>query len=785
MKNNHNFAIKAIKKKGFTLIELLAVIVILAVIALILTPQILSVIKEAKEGSLEATKKSIIKASELYVVSNIEDFTLEVGEKAYIQLSELEDGYIKSIKNTSGESCVGYVKVEKTQEDYDYMVYLDCGNGENLLVDSSYVNYGGDYLDEFYDVIETSDGGYLAVGYSNSTTFSDNTRYGDTLNYDAIIVKYDSNGLEEWSHNFGGTSNDYFYSVVNDGSGYVVVGSSTSQDEDMADMGDKEATIGNSILVKYNYNGIIINKKIVTNATSSTESVARKILYSDGYYYIIGYGRNVLSSGNNLQYSIKLDSNFDEIWKNTYGGKYYALAMGGLLDSNGNIILVGYSQSIDGDMTDIKIGAKGNSDATMLIVDSDDGSIINKAIFGGTDGAEVFYDAIEVSDGYIVVGYSSSNDTDMSGLSKGLDDAIVVKFSKGAEAAENDVLSVIWKKVIGGSGTDKLNNILLNNNQLIISGYTNSIDGNLQNISKTSLSDYDGLIVKMDLSGNVLSNITYGGSQSDYIFGEAYINDKLVLAGSSFSLDNDMESFNLGNSDAIMFTIDSNLNVINNFKLETLLMSSSKELIVNYGDSIPTVAGKDSLKLYTTNDATTDLGNWCVSSSTFDSNSNYNFTRCLRPFDEGNIIQLYYGVINEENDISISPISNNNWFYLFINFGNTGIAYSPQINNFKIKFTDTDYLTITEAVSLEYIEPLVLIGNSHVGNYFFPNTYNILSGADSGIGNYPRVYILIKPKNKTLEKISFTSGGDYTLSQAQVKIQELFNFDISLTPNNS
>ncbi|MDD3392853.1 MAG: prepilin-type N-terminal cleavage/methylation domain-containing protein, partial [Bacilli bacterium] len=100
-----NFAVKAIKKKGFTLIELLAVIVILAVIALILTPQILSVINEAKEGSLEATKKSIVKASELYVVSNIEDFTLDVGEKAYIQLSELEDGYIKNIKNTSGESC--------------------------------------------------------------------------------------------------------------------------------------------------------------------------------------------------------------------------------------------------------------------------------------------------------------------------------------------------------------------------------------------------------------------------------------------------------------------------------------------------------------------------------------------------------------------------------------------------------------------------------------------------------------------------------------------------------
>lgn len=38
-------------KKGFTLVELLAVIVILAIIGLIVTPQVLSMIKHSEEAS--------------------------------------------------------------------------------------------------------------------------------------------------------------------------------------------------------------------------------------------------------------------------------------------------------------------------------------------------------------------------------------------------------------------------------------------------------------------------------------------------------------------------------------------------------------------------------------------------------------------------------------------------------------------------------------------------------------------------------------------------------------
>ena len=45
------------KRKGFTLIELLAVIVILAIIALIATPVVLSMIERARKGHLQGVLK--------------------------------------------------------------------------------------------------------------------------------------------------------------------------------------------------------------------------------------------------------------------------------------------------------------------------------------------------------------------------------------------------------------------------------------------------------------------------------------------------------------------------------------------------------------------------------------------------------------------------------------------------------------------------------------------------------------------------------------------------------
>ena len=62
-------------KKGFTLIELLAVIVVLAIIALIATPQILNVVEKARKGAAVSSAYGYIDAVEKYIVMHNIDST--------------------------------------------------------------------------------------------------------------------------------------------------------------------------------------------------------------------------------------------------------------------------------------------------------------------------------------------------------------------------------------------------------------------------------------------------------------------------------------------------------------------------------------------------------------------------------------------------------------------------------------------------------------------------------------------------------------------------------------
>ena len=69
------------KNKGFTLIELLAVIVILALIALIATPIILNIIKDAKRSAAKDSAYGYIDAVEKYIVlakTQTGDYKLEL-----------------------------------------------------------------------------------------------------------------------------------------------------------------------------------------------------------------------------------------------------------------------------------------------------------------------------------------------------------------------------------------------------------------------------------------------------------------------------------------------------------------------------------------------------------------------------------------------------------------------------------------------------------------------------------------------------------------------------------
>ncbi|GHV33488.1 hypothetical protein FACS1894187_01890 [Synergistales bacterium] len=101
----------------------------------------------------------------------------------------------------------------------------------NILWQKSLGGSGNDYAQS---IQQTSDGGYIVAGWSDSRD-GDVTGNHSRFSYDYWIVKLNSTGGIVWQKSLGGSSYDAAYSTqqTSDG-GYIVAGSSTSNNDDVS-----------------------------------------------------------------------------------------------------------------------------------------------------------------------------------------------------------------------------------------------------------------------------------------------------------------------------------------------------------------------------------------------------------------------------------------------------------------------------------------------------------------------------------------------------------------------
>ena len=78
-------------KKGFTLVELLGVVLIIALLTILVFPNITGTVKESKQKTDDVTLKLIYGASELYIKNHPDLFPIGEGNKYIISLEDLVD----------------------------------------------------------------------------------------------------------------------------------------------------------------------------------------------------------------------------------------------------------------------------------------------------------------------------------------------------------------------------------------------------------------------------------------------------------------------------------------------------------------------------------------------------------------------------------------------------------------------------------------------------------------------------------------------------------------------
>lgn len=105
-------------KKGFTLVELIAVVVLMALIALIVFPNILNSFIEKKQEISNYKKDLIYNATELYMSDKLNTYPQDVGATYCILLSTIDR-----------EGKIG-VEIDDVLDEYDY-VRVKIGVGNN------------------------------------------------------------------------------------------------------------------------------------------------------------------------------------------------------------------------------------------------------------------------------------------------------------------------------------------------------------------------------------------------------------------------------------------------------------------------------------------------------------------------------------------------------------------------------------------------------------------------------------------------------------------------------
>lgn len=283
-----------------------------------------------------------------------------------IQWQKSYGGFLYStvIDHMRETSDGGYVlagqALDYDERSADYWILRLDGDGE-ILWQRTYGESGSDVVQA---VQQTSDGGFVAAGYTRSFGAGD---------LDVWVLKLDANGDVQWQKTYGTSAIEFAYSIEEVTSGFIVGALSRSDIgvlvmklgsdgtlEWSKSYGDFEATTltktedggyilggyiprsGNNIVIKIESDGFLQWQRSY-NGGGSITSITSIALADSGGYLAAGYTDSFSYPYD--AFVLKLDNIGDVQWQKAYGGNGEDRANAVQENDDGSIIVAGYTHS--------------------------------------------------------------------------------------------------------------------------------------------------------------------------------------------------------------------------------------------------------------------------------------------------------------------------------------------------------------------------------------------------------------------------------------------------------
>ncbi len=382
----------------------------------------------------------------------------------------------KSIINTAdgGFAILGHTQssdgdiTEKTNTSFDYWL-LKFDSNNTLEWQKT---YGGSANDRGLDIIQTTDGGYALIGFSESADLDVSTNAGAS---DFWFLKLDASGILQWEKTFGFSGADIGNALLqtNDG-GYIITGvldvSASGGLGNSKTLSAKRHAGGDYWAIKLDASGATEWRQFYGG--SFTETPNDIIQTEDNGYLLVGGSDSAdLDIKNNKGsydlWLVKIAPDGTLVWETSIGGTQIDQAWGIVAAGDGNYMIAGDTRSNDQDIS------SNNGAADLLLVKiTPNGTVLWEKTYGGSS-----FDAArsisKTNDGGFIVAGNSRSSNSIPNTNKGQNDAWVLKLdTKG---------NLEWETTVGGTNIDLAYSAITRNDAtVVVVGETSSTDQDIK-----------------------------------------------------------------------------------------------------------------------------------------------------------------------------------------------------------------------------------------------------------------------------------------------------------------